>query len=429
MLLLENPLKIYQYQPVCGHSILIQNDRILDIDTLKNLNQTYHLQQNKALKRLDCTGKIIMPGYIDCHTHLLFYGYREKELYMRAGGLDYLQILQKGGGIHNSVASVHNASESQLLQNGLKFLDKALQLGITTIEIKSGYGLDYDHELKMLKIINHLNALHAVDIVTTFLLHTIPHSMNRQDYLKQAADKMLPDFRQYAQWFDIFLEKGAYTFAEADFLLNRAAQLGYRLGMHSNQMNDLGGVGLAVKRGVRHIDHLERLSRRDAEKIMAATDLYAVFLPSAEYFVFSQQIGQIHRLLDIPERLVLSSDFNPGSSPVLDPHLVMNLAILRYRLDQPFLLLDAYTRNPADMLMLKQRGRIAKNCLADLLCIDLTEFEQIPYIGTVPLIQTVIKSGKKVWQQKQKRETNSPSEKKGIEPTSPSPCGSDEHCI
>jgi imidazolonepropionase len=394
MLLLQNPLKIYGRKTLAGHSILIHDDQIIDINTAAVLEQTYHLDQQPELERIDCSGQIVLPGYIDCHTHLLFCGSREDELYMRAGGLDYLQILQKGGGIHNTVSAVQKASESQLLQNGLKFLDKAIDLGITTVEIKTGYGLDLENELKMLKVINRLKESHPVDVVPTLLLHTIPKEMQRKSYLRCVADEMLPECRRYSDWFDIFLEKGAFTFEEADFLLFRAAELGYHLGMHSNQMNDLGGVELAVRHNIRHIDHLEVLNDKDANQIKQASQLYAVFLPSAEYFCFSDQVGQIQRLGDIPERLILSSDFNPGSSPVLDPHLVMSLAVLRYRIDDPALLLNAYTKNPADMLMLEDRGRIEKGLLADLLCIDMEEFGQIPYMGTLPMIRYVIKRGK-----------------------------------
>jgi len=342
---------------------------------------------------INASGLIVMPGFVESHTHLLFAGSREDELFMRAAGTPYLEILKRGGGIYNTVKSVREASEDELYANGLKFLDQALRFGITTIEIKSGYGLDIENEEKMLRVISELNKLHAVDIVPTFLVHTVPKDRDRSEYLDQVASEMIPEFRKYSDWFDIFLEKNVFTPEEAERLIEIAIDNGYRIGIHTNQVNDIGGISLAHRLGVRHVDHLEVLSDNDAD-LIRNSGMYPVFLPTAEGMVFSGHTGQINKLLDIPDRIVISSDFNPGSSPVLSPFFVMTYAVLRYRISDYKLLIDSYTKNPADMLFIEDRGRIEQGLTADIVCLDLDNFKQIPYFGTFDIVKYVIKKGK-----------------------------------
>ncbi|MBN2415696.1 imidazolonepropionase [bacterium] len=342
---------------------------------------------------VDCSGLLAIPGFVDCHTHLLFAGSREQELYMRAAGRPYLEILESGGGIHNTVASVRAASEEELFGNGMRYLDQALTLGVTTVEIKSGYGLDFTNEEKMLKVCRRLDEAHPVDVVPTFLVHTVPKDRDRTDYLHEVEKRMIPAFRSLADWFDIFLEKGVFSLAESERLIEAAKREGYHIGFHTNQVNDLGGVGLAVRCGARHVNHLEVLTDEDADLIRRTDGLYPVFLPAAEGFVFSDHVGQFHKVRDLRERVVISSDFNPGSSPVLSPLFIITYTVLRYRADDPRLLINAYTANPAEMLYLSDRGRIAPGKKADLVLLDLAAVDQIPYLGTFDVIRYVIKNG------------------------------------
>ncbi len=393
-LLLKNIREIYgvssggQSPPL---SILIKNGVIVEIDRLENLQQSF--PDLSSIKEMDCSDLIALPGYVDSHTHLLFAGSREDELYLRAKGSTYLEILNSGGGIYNTVRAVRNASEEQLIQNGLKYLDKALHAGTTTIEIKSGYGLDFENELKMLKVIHRLNELHPIDIVPTFLVHTVPKETDRKKYLDQVLNEMIPAFREYADWFDIFLEKGVFNLDEGKMLIQVAKMQGYHIGIHTNQVHDIGGVRLADELGVRHVDHLEDLDSEDAKRIIDNENLYAVFFPTAEAYVFSKHVGQIDQLLNISTRLVLSTDFNPGSSPVFSPGLVMSHAVLRYRISDPKLLIDAFTKNPANMLYLEDRGRLEKKCKGDVLLFNLNNYKQIPYWGVIDSLKAVIING------------------------------------
>ncbi|MFO7891516.1 MAG: imidazolonepropionase [bacterium] len=364
--------------------ILPFNDILMSVDknTIDNTNI------------VDCSNMIALPGYVDSHTHLLFYGTREDELYMRARGRPYMEILKKGGGIHNTVRAVRETSEEELLKNGLKYLDRALMSGITTIEIKSGYGLDFENEKKMLKVINQLHKHHPMDIVPTFLVHSVPKEMDRKKYIDLVCEKMIPEFKTYTDWFDIFVEKDVFTVKESEKMLKKARDQGYHTCLHTNQISDIGGVKLATELGVRHIDHLEVLSEQDAQRIIDDEDLYAVFLPGAEMFVFSENIGQINQLLTIPERIVLSTDFNPGSSPVLSPVLIQTLAVLRYHIGQPSQLIDFFTVNPAKMLYLDDRGILAPDKRGDIFCLELDNYKQISYLGNMQLRSLMVKSGK-----------------------------------
>lgn len=393
-LLLKNVKKIYNVSSegdTQALSIWIQDGIIQEIGSYETIRKNVGEQKLKDSEVLDCSDCIALPGFVDSHTHLLFHGSRENELYMRAEGLSYLEILKKGGGIHNTVQAVRSASEEALIQNGLRFLDKALHFGTTTIEIKSGYGLDYDSEKKMLTVINKLNQLQPVDIVPTFLVHTVPKDINRNKYIDLVANKMIPEFRELTDWFDIFVEEGIFDLNESEFLIKKALDNGYRVGMHTNQMHDIGGVKLASNLCVRHVDHLEVLNEKDAERIIENKDIYPVFLPTAEAYVFSEHVGQIHQLLKIPSRIVLSTDFNPGSSPVLSPQVVMASSVLRYKISDPYLLIDAFTINPAQMLYLNDRGVIREGAKADIVCMHLDNFKQIPYFGTIDFIKYVIK--------------------------------------
>lgn len=374
-------------------SILVEGERIAAVAPLAECER---LAAEKRLvpERLDCSTSIIVPGFVDCHTHLVFAGSRENELYMRAGRSSYLEILAQGGGIYNTVQAVRAASEEQLYDIGWRYLDQALSLGITTAEIKSGYGLDLATEEKMLRVIDRLRQDHPVDIVSTFLVHTVPRDQDRQAYIDQVINEMIPAFRPLADWLDIFVERGVFDVVESRQLLQAGKAAGYRLGLHTNQMHDIGGIGLALEMGVQHVDHLEVLSDADAQGLIDDGHIYAVFLPGAEIFTFSEHVGQIHKLLSMPERLVLSSDFNPGSSPILSPLLVAAMAVWRYRLTDPDLILRALTVNPARLLGFADRGSIAPGQRADLVCLDLANSAQIPYFGTLNCIQKVIKNGR-----------------------------------
>jgi len=192
------------------------------------------------------------------------------------------------------------------------------------------------------------------------------------------------------------LEKNVFSLKETEHLIQEAQDAGYHVGLHTNQVNDLGGVKLADEMSIRHVDHLEVLKDDDAQRIIANENLYSVFLPTAEAHVFSQHVGQVQKLLEIPERIVLSSDFNPGSSPVLSPLAVINSALLRYRLSDPFLLLNSLTANPAIMLFLDDRGIIQEGRKADFVGFQLDNFEQIPYFSTLDIVRFVMKGGEVV---------------------------------
>jgi imidazolonepropionase len=392
-LILQTPRFIHaSNSPEPNSSILIRDGVIEAIGPLDSLIRDDSDCARKTL-HIDASNWGVLPGFVDAHTHLVFSGSREDEFYMRASNRSYMDIMQRGGGIHKSVRSLHQASEEELIKRGLYYLDQVLRFGTTTVEIKTGYGLNFQQEEKMLRVINKLDSLHPVDIIPTFLVHALPRDLPREKAMQTVLQEMIPAFRSYAEWFDIFVEKNVFSLAEAESLVGRAHQSGYHIGLHTNQVHDVGGISMAIDMGARHVDHLEVLRPEDASRIIDTPELYSVFLPSAEYHVFSERVGHIRELLSIPDRLVLSTDFNPGSSPVLAPPVIMSLAVLRYRLSDPDLLIHAFTRNPADLFYLQDRGRIAPGQKADLVCVELDNAHQVPYWGTLDIVAATVKSG------------------------------------
>ncbi len=392
-LLVKTPRFIHApNSPEPNSSILIRDGVIEAIGPMETFIRDDPDRIRKA-QHVDASGWGVLPGFVDAHTHLVFSGSREDEFYMRADNRSYMEIMQSGGGIHKSVRSLHQASEEELIKRGLYYLDQVLRFGTTTVEIKTGYGLDFEQEEKMLRVITKLDSLHPVDIIPTFLVHALPQEVKREKAMQTVLQEMIPAFRSYAEWFDIFVEKNVFSIEEAESLIGQAHQAGYHIGLHTNQIHDVGGISMAIDMGARHVDHLEVLDPEDACSINGTPELYAVFLPSAEYHVFSEHVGQIQQLLSIPDRLVLSTDFNPGSSPVLSPPVIMSLAVLRYRLSDPDLLIHAFTRNPADLFYLRDRGRIAPGQKADLVCVDLDNAHQLPYWGTLDVVAATMKSG------------------------------------
>lgn len=309
---------------------LIENGAIaVDQGKIVAVGKTEEVKQNyQGREEIDAIGKVVTPGLIDCHTHLVFAGSREEEYEQRLQGKSYLEILEEGGGILNTVEQTRAASTEDLLIHGQKWLAEFLKYGVTTVEIKSGYGLEYEAEKKMLEVIQLLKKESKQEIVATFLgAHTFPQEFrgNEEEYVKELTERMLPDFRDLAENCDVFIEKGSFSYEQADLILGRAKKLGYNIKLHINQMNQLKGVELAKKYGAVSVEHLDNVSEAELG-VLAESGAVAVLLPGASYFLREEQWAPARKIIEKKIPVALSTDFNPGSCPSPNLHWMMSLA-------------------------------------------------------------------------------------------------------
>ena len=280
---------------------------------------------------IDCQGGLVIPGLIDCHTHLCFGAWRENEFEMRLAGASYQQIAKAGGGISSTVAATREASQDSLLHSVLNRLDGMLNLGVTTVECKSGYGLDLANELKQLEVYRLAASKHFVELVPTFLgAHTIPAEFahKRGEYISLLCEVMIPRFAAegLAEFCDIFIEEGAFNCGEARQILTVAKQYGMKLKVHADQLSDQGAGALAAELGAVSAEHLEYVSDQG---IIALADagVVAVSLPFASLYLNEKQTPA-RRLLDAAVSVAIATDFNPGSAPSYHLPLAMTLACL-----------------------------------------------------------------------------------------------------
>jgi imidazolonepropionase len=278
---------------------------------------------------IDCGRRLIVPGLVDCHTHLCFGGWRSDEFELRLRGASYQEIARAGGGIASTVAATRGASLDELQHKAESALDEMLDLGITTVECKSGYGLDEANELKQLEVYRRLNDSHVVDLIPTFLgAHIIPpeHGQHRDRYIRLLCDVLIPQVARQglARFCDAFVETGAYTIEETRQILSVAAGHGLGIKIHADQLSDGGGAGLAAELGAVSAEHLEYVSAAGIEA-MAASGTVAVSLPLASLYL-GEPYMPARKMMDRGVPVAVATDFNPGSSPSYHLPLAMTLA-------------------------------------------------------------------------------------------------------
>lgn len=351
------------------------------------------------LPATDCGGRLVTPGLIDCHTHLVYGGNRANEFEMRLTGASYAEIAKAGGGIASTVRATRAASEGELVASGLKRLDTLLAEGITTIEIKSGYGLDVETELRMLRVARQLGKKRPVDVVTTFLgAHTFPPEFKdrRQDYVDLVCTESLPAAASagLADAVDGFCEGIAFSVEETERVFKAAKALDLRVKLHAEQLSNLGGAKLAARYGALSADHIEYLDEEGVAAI-AASGTVAVLLPGAFYYLREKQHPPVAALRSHKVPIAIATDLNPGSSPVHSLLLVMNMACVLFGLTPEEALLGV-TTNAAKALGLKDRGVIAPGMKADLAIWDVERPGDLAYpLGFNPLA-AVIRNGEVV---------------------------------
>jgi imidazolonepropionase len=342
----------------------------------------------------DLGGRLVTPALIDCHTHLVFAGHRAQEFEMRLNGASYAEVARAGGGILSTVRATRAAQEEEMFAQSLPRLDAMLAEGAGTVEIKSGYGLDLDTELRILRVARRLGRARDVTVRTTFLgAHAVPpdYAGRADAYLTEAA---LPALRAaHAEGLvdavDAFCEGIAFSPAQVARVFDQARALGLPVKLHAEQLSNLGGAALAARHGALSADHLEYLDE-DGVRAMAAAGTVAVILPGAFYTLRETQSPPIDLLRRHGVPMAVATDCNPGSSPMTSLTLAMNMACTLFRMTPQEALLGT-TAHAARALGLSDRGRIAAGQRADLAVWDATHPAELSYrIGATPLHARII---------------------------------------
>lgn len=341
-------------------------------------------------KKLDIHGGLVIPGLVDPHTHAVFAGTREEEFLRRCRGEPYTE-----GGIRTTVAQVRRASEEELYRNGREFLLAMLRKGTTTVEAKSGYGLDLENELKLLQAINRLNEDLPLDIVPTFLgAHAVPEGKRSEEYVDEVL-AMIPKIERakLAEFCDVFCEPGFFNVEESRRILSACREGGLKLKLHADELKNSGGAELAAELGAVSADHLLKISGEGIHKMREA-GVVPVLLPGTA-FTLGADYAPARRMLDAGLPVALATDFNPGTCLINSMLLVIALAVLKLGMTAEEALVAA-TRNAARALDLRDRGIAAPGMLADLVILRLENYKQIPYFIGHDIIRYVIKRGEVV---------------------------------
>ncbi len=345
---------------------------------------------------VDAAGCTVLPGFVDPHTHLIFAGTREDEFADKIAGVPYMEIAAKGGGIKRTVRTTREASLETLINIGKNRLDHALKLGITCVEIKSGYGLDTDTELKMLRAANALRQSTDMEIVTTFLgAHEVPPGADKGLYLDTVCHEMIPLVARenLASYCDVFCERGVYTVDEARRVLTTGLEYGLKPKIHADQMTNFGGAGLAGELGAVSADHID-YTDTDGIDAMIRGGVIGVILPGAVFFLGLTRYPPVREMIQRGLPLALATDFNPGSCFSQNLHLMTTLACTQCRMTIPETIC-AITLNAAHAVGKGDVcGSIEVGKRGDLVILDTPEYEMIPYHFGHNHVRQVICNGK-----------------------------------
>jgi imidazolonepropionase len=370
-----------------GASILIRNGRFEAIGAPAGLER---IAVRDGIAILDATGRAVIPGFVDCHSHPLFAGSRASEFAQRIGGLDYQTIASRGGGIMATVQATRACSVKELKEIGQYYLALALRQGITSMEVKSGYGLDPETELKILATIRDLNNEQPIELVPTFLgAHAVPKGVSKEAYLQQLKE-MIPEAARLARFCDVFCEQGYFSPEESAEILNIARSYGMLSRLHANQFHGIGCIDKAVELGAVSADHLEVLSEREIA-LLAGSDTACVILPGVSLFL-DIPYAPARRLIDDGAITAIATDFNPGSNMTLSLQLMMSLACMKMHLSVDEALCCT-TQNGAHVLGLASVGCIEEGWQADLLVLDSADYQDMVYFYGENHIRQVIKKG------------------------------------
>jgi imidazolonepropionase len=373
--------------------LIIEEGRIVDYGRMKDLKKNSGYYNDSV----DAEGGMILPSWCDSHTHLVFAGSRESEFVDKIRGMSYADIAAKGGGILNSAARLNNTSEDELYKESAERLREIIRLGTGAVEIKSGYGLTTEGELKMLRVIRRLKNEFPIPIRASFLAaHAIPENYreNREGYITLIIEEMLPKVgaEKLADYIDVFCEKGFFTPEETEKLCRAGKEYGLKPKIHANQLHVSGGVQAGVNMNAVSVDHLESMDE-EAIRVLANSSTIGTLLPTAAFFL-RMDYQPARRLIDSGSAIALASDFNPGSSPSGNMNFVVALSCIQMKM-LPSEAINAATLNGAFAMELgDEAGSITRGKLANLILTrPVPSVEYLPYAFGTNLIENVMVKG------------------------------------
>ncbi len=372
--------------------VLCENGKIAWVGPMSEWNRALP----ETYTEIDASGKVVLPGFVDSHTHMMFAGNRAHEFALRSQGASYQQIAEAGGGILNTITHVRAATKKDLKRQTLRYMNEMMRHGTTTVEIKTGYGLDLDSEIKMLDAINELKAEEMMTVVPTFIgAHAYPpeYKQNRAAYVDLIVDKMIPyaGKRNLAAFCDVFCEKGYFELEDTERILNEGKKHGMLPKIHAEELNPLGGAELAARVGAVSADHLEHVTD-EGIRALREGNVVAALLPGVSFFL-NHGYAPARKLIDAGVAVAIATDFNPGSCMSYSMPLMMTIACTQMKM-APEEALVASTLNAAAALNISSSiGSIEVGKNADLIIADVPDYKFLAYhFGTNHII-TTIKNG------------------------------------
>lgn len=376
--------------------VLIHDDVIFAVGTTEELDRMV----DDSYEIVDATGKTVMPGFVDSHTHFIFGGYRAEEFGWRLKGDTYMSIMQRGGGINATVVPTKEATVEQLVEAGRERLNRMLEFGVTTVEGKSGYGMDCDTEIKQLRAMKELDRTHPVDVVTTFLG---PHSVlpqwkgKEREFIDYLLSEVMPKVKEenLAEFADIFCEKNVFEIEDSEYYLTKAKEMGFKLKVHADEIVSLGGAELASRTGAVSADHLLKASD-EGIKQMAQSGVISTLLP-ATAFCLKEPFAPARKMIETGCAVALASDLNPGSCFTNNIPLLVALGCIHMGMSIEEVITALTINGAAAVGRADTIGSIEKGKKADIIMLKYPSIHFMPYHTAINLVETVIKNGETVY--------------------------------
>lgn len=376
--------------------LLLRDEMIVDFGAMNELNDK-ELDNYDVLMEIDCSGRMVFPSFCDSHTHLVYPASREQEFVDKINGLSYEEIARRGGGILNTARRLHEMSEDELCVSALDRISEMIYKGTGAVEIKSGYGLNPEDEIKMLRVIRRLKETAPLAIKSTFLgAHSIPMEYRNEPsvYVDQIINEMLPRIadEELADYIDVFCDTGFFSVPDTDRILEAGTKYGLRAKIHANELGLTGGVQAGVKHRALSVDHLEYLGEEEIN-VLKHSHTMPTILPGAAFFL-DLPLSPARKLIDAGLPVALATDYNPGSSPSGDMKFMQSLGCIRYKM-LPEEVINATTINSAYAMGISDGyGSIARGKAANVFITkDIPSYQYFPYAYNSDLIETVILNG------------------------------------